>query len=194
MEGLIHADAGIIRTRPRTVVSIGVLVAVVAAAGWAGYRVLDPVGGYGQGNLLCHSTASPGVAPGILTTPRIEVRPGHSLRVRTLRMVAPVNYALAGTGIQHDGVRLGSAEYPVGDGDPETKAAWQSRTELPATLDGRTDQSIIMALEPVDVDQESSLQAVRVRYDNQWGIPYSIDVGPRIEAKPNCLLDDEEAD
>ena len=194
MEKWIHADPGILRSRPRTVVSIGVLAAVVATAGWAGYRMLDPVAGYGQGDLTCHSTAAPGVASGVLTTPWIEVKPGRSLRVRALTLVAPVNYALSGTGIQHDGAHLGAWEYPVGDGDPEMQATWLSRAELPATLDGRPDHSIVMALEPVDVSQESSLQAVHVRYDNQWGIPYSIDVGPRFEAKPNCLLDDEEAD
>lgn len=194
MERLIPADAGTLRSRPRTAVSIGVLVAVVATAGWAGYRMLDPVSGHSQGNLTCHSTAAPGVAPGVLTTPWIEVKPGSSLRVRALTLVAPVNYALAGTGIQHDGAQLGAWEYPVGDGDPELQATWLSRTKLPAILDDRPDHSIIMALEPVDASQESSLRAVRVSYDNQWGIPYSIDVGPRFEAKPNCLLDDEEAD
>ncbi|GAA1867942.1 hypothetical protein GCM10009715_13820 [Paeniglutamicibacter psychrophenolicus] len=194
MERSIHADAGTFRSSPLTVVSIGVLAVVVAIAGWAGYRMMDPVAGYGQGNLTCHSTAAPGVASGVLTTPWIEVKPGRSIQVRALTLVAPVNYALAGTGIQHDGVQLGAWEYPVGDGDPEMQATWLSRTELPATLEDRPEHSIIMALEPVDVNQESSLDSVRVRYDNQWGIPYSIDVGPRFEAKPNCLLDDEEAD
>lgn len=175
-------------------VAVGAVVAVAATAGWAGYRMLDPVAGHGQGNLTCHSTAAPGVAPGVLATPWIEVKPGRSLRVRALTLVAPVNYALAGTGIQHDGVQLGAWEYPVGDDSQEMQATWLSRTELPATLGDRPDHSIIMALEPVDVSQGSSLHAVRVRYDNQWGIPYSIDVGPRFEAKPNCLLDDGEAD
>ena len=72
MESSNHADAGALRIRPRTVVSIGVLVAVVATGGWAGYRMLDPVAGCGQGNLTCHSTAAPGVAPGVLTTPWIR--------------------------------------------------------------------------------------------------------------------------
>lgn len=192
MHRSILAEAGTLRSRRRKIVSIGVLVAVAATAGWAGYRMLDPVAGYGQSDLTCHSTAAPGVAAGVMSTPWIEVRPGRSIRIRTLTMVDPVNYALAGAGIQRKGVRLGAWEYPVGGDGPEIEAAWLSRTELPATLGDGPESSLIMALEPVDLSQESSLRAVKIGYSNQWGIPYSIDVGPRFEAKPNCLLDDEE--
>ncbi len=192
MENPILAEEGARGSRRRMPLSVGALVAVAAAAAWAGYRMLDPVAGYGQSDLTCHSTAAPGAGPGFTTTPWIEVKPGHSLQVRTLTLVDSVNYALAGTGIQHDGMRLGPREYPAGDGDPRMQAAWLSRTELPATLDDGPDSSLIMALEPIDLNQESSLRAVKIGYSNQWGLSYSIDVGPRFEAKPNCLLDDGE--
>lgn len=52
----------------------------------------------------------------------------------------------------------------------------------------------ILAAGAVDPNTGSSLRAVRVRYSNQWGPPYSVDVGPRFEAKPNCLFDDAEDD
>ena len=93
---------------------------------------------------------------------------------------------LAGSGILHDGAWLGSWEYPVGENDPDLRTAWLSLTELPATLGDGPGASILMALEPVELNHESSLCAVRLRYSNAWGLPYSIDVGPRFEAKPNC--------
>lgn len=186
MKTSIDADAGTPRRRRRRVVSIAVLVALAASAGWAGYRMLDPVAGYAQGDQFCHSTAALEVAPGVLITPWIEVKTGRSIQVQSLTLVDPVNYALAGSGIQHEGAWLGAWEYPVGENDPDVQTAWLSRTELPATLGDGLSDSIIMALEPVDLNHESSLRAVRLRYANAWGLPYSIDVGPRFEAKSNC--------
>lgn len=180
------ADAGMRRSPRRRVVAIAVLVALAASASWAGYRMLDPVASYAQGDEICHSTAALGVAPGVLTTAWIEVKAGRSIQVQSLTLVDPVNYTLAGSGILHEGAWLGSWEYPVGENDPDLQTAWLSRTELPATLGDGPSDSIMMALEPVDLNHESSLHAVRLRYSNAWGLPYSIDVGPRFEAKPNC--------
>lgn len=99
---------------------------------------------------------------------------------------ASISDALAGSGIQHGGARIGSWEFPVGENDPDLRTAWLFLTELPATLGDGPGDSILMALEPVDLNHESSLRAVRLRYSNAWGLPYSVDVGPRFEAKPNC--------
>ena len=78
---------------------------------------------------------------------------------------------LAGSGIQYEGTWLGSGEYPVGENDPDLRTAWLSLTELPATLGDGPGASILMALEPVELNHESSLRAVRLRYSNAWGLP-----------------------
>lgn len=171
--------------------AIGALVAVLGTAGWAGYRMVDPVEAYGRGDAICHSTGLPDVTPGFTATPVIKVKPGRWLDVRSIGLVDGENYRLAGTGVQNQGAAVGAMSYPVvDDGTPET-AAWLTRLELPATLGDGSNESVVMALEPVDASRESSLRAVHVEYRNEWGIPYSIDVGPRFTARPDCSVDPE---
>ena len=181
--------AGRPRRRWPLAVAIGALAAVLGTAGWAAYRMLDPVEDYARGNATCHSTGFPDIPPGNVSTPYIEVKPGRWLDVRSIDPVDGVNYRLAGTGVQNQGAAIGTLPYPVvDDGSPEA-AAWLTRVELPARLGDAPSESLIMALEPVDVSQVSSLRAVRVEYRNEWGISYGIEVGPRFTAKPDCSAD-----
>ncbi len=156
---------------------------------WAGYRMLDPVEDYARGDAVCHSTGIPGLPPGIIATPFIEVKPGRWMDVRSIGLVDGVNYRLAGAGVQDQGAGIGALPYPVADdGSPES-VAWLKRVALPATLGDASNESLIMALEPVDPSRMSSLRAVRVEYRNEWGIAYRVEVGPTFNTQPDCSVD-----
>ena len=93
------------RRRWPLAVAIAALAAVLGTAGWAAYRMLDPVEDYSRGDAICHSTGFPDVPPGIITTPFVKVKPGRWLDVRSIGLVDGVNYRLAGTGCPGQGSR-----------------------------------------------------------------------------------------
>ncbi|MFF5790513.1 hypothetical protein ACFY5D_00525 [Paeniglutamicibacter sp. NPDC012692] len=187
-------DAATERPRRRwpLAVAIGALVAVLGTAGWAAYRMVDPVEDYARGDAMCHSTGSPDAPPGIVTAPHIKVKPGRWLDVRSMNLVDGENYRLAGAGVQNLVPTIGAISYPVvDDGSPEVEA-WRKRVELPTRLGDGPNESLIMALEPVDPGQESSVRTVHVEYRNEWGLPYGLDIGPTFAARPDCSIDSEQ--
>lgn len=171
---------------PRGLAFGAIAAVLIAAAGWSGYRLLDPVAEHGVGNGVCHSTGIPDASLGIYTTPYIVVKPGWSLDVRSVRLVDPVNYELVGAGVQGATRGIGALGYPVVDDGSLEAAAWFERVELPARLGSGPDEAVVLALVPVDPGSESSVRAMRVEYRNRWGLPYRVDVGPRFEAMPDC--------
>ena len=177
------------RRRWPLAVALCALAAVLGTAGWAGYRMLDPVQESVLGNAMCLEAGNPEDPPGLMTTPSIGVKPGRWLEVRSLDMLDPVNLRLAGTGVQNQGAGIGIDRYPLADDGTLEARAWSTRAELPARLGDGENESLIMAVEPMDTHQDSSLRALRVGYRNEWGIPYSLDFGPRIAVRTDCSVD-----
>ena len=172
-------------------VALGALAAVLGTAGWAGYRMLDPVQEAVLGNAMCLDTGNIEGPPGLMTTPYLGVKPGRWLDVQSLEMLDAVNVRLVGSGVQDQGADIGIHEYPLADGGTLESRAWFTRAELPARLGDGENESLIMAVEPVDTHQDSSLRAMRVGYRNEWGIPYSLDFGPRIAVRTDCSVEPE---
>ena len=171
-------------------VACGAIAVVVATAGWAGYRILDPVGAEQGSSLTCYSTQTPGATPGAITTLHLGVKPGHTVAVRSVDLLDTVNLKLAGAGVQQVLGGIGVDHYPVESAGTAAEAAWKGRTELPAALGAGADESVIIAFEPVEPGAESSFGAVRMGYRSQWGLPYSTDLAVGFAAKPDCLLED----
>ncbi|MDO5744998.1 MAG: hypothetical protein Q4P23_11080 [Micrococcaceae bacterium] len=175
------------RRRPLVPVAIGVFVVVLAAAGWAGYRVLDPVSSSHAANgLTCMSTAFAQSSPATLIMPRIILKPGQSIVVGSLTMVDPVNFELFGAGVQHRSTGAGYYNYPLDEELSSEARAWTQRVGLPAALGDGPAESVILVIVPVDLEKESSLNTVRVGYRNGWGIPYRTEVVGPFEARADC--------
>lgn len=178
---------GTVRRRWHVPVAVGAFVILLAAAGWGGYRVLDPVSSdHGANGLTCVSTAFADSAPATLIMPRILLKPGQSLVVGSMTMVDPVNFELLGTGVQHSSTGAGYYNYPLEEDRSSEAWAWTQRVGLPAVLGDGPAESVILVIAPVDPEKESSLDTVRIGYRNQWGIPYRTEVIGQFEAKADC--------
>ncbi|PQZ92330.1 hypothetical protein CQ018_12575 [Arthrobacter sp. MYb227] len=166
--------------------AIGLLVAVLAVGSWAAYQMFDPVQEHDLGSKTCHNTENVGDRTGIITAPSIRVRHGRWVDIKSIEMLEPVNYRLSGAGVQDQIFAIGSIGYPLFDDGTAAAAAWTKRDLLPARLGNAPVQSIIMALEPAEATRESSLSGFKVRYTNQWGIPYTLKIPAVFEAKADC--------
>ncbi len=175
------------RRRWHAPAAIGAFVVVLATTGWAGYRVLDPVSGaHGANGLTCRGNAFAYSSPGTLVMPRIILKPGQYLVVESMTMINPVNFELLGTGVQRSSTETGYYNYPMNDDLSTEGWAWKQRVSLPADLGDEPAESVILVIVPVDPDQASSLDTIRVRYRNQWGIPYRTEVVGEFEARADC--------
>lgn len=190
LETTSQSSAGNRSARWPRPVAVGSIAVVVATPGWAGYRMLDPVGAEQGGGLTCYSTQTPGATPGAITTLHLGVKQGHTVTVRSVDLLDSENIKLAGAGVQQVLGGIGVDHYPVETAGTAEQTAWKGRTELPAALGAGAEESVIFAFEPLEPGAESSFGAVRVGYSSQWGLPYSTDLALGFEAKPNCLLED----
>lgn len=176
--------------RPLVPVAIGVFVVVLAAAGWAGCRVLDPVSSsHAAKGLTCMSSAFAQSSPATLIMPWIAQKPGQSLVVGSLTMVDPVNFELLGAGVQHRSTGAGYFNYPPDKELSSEARAWTQRVGLPAALGAGPAESVIPEIDPVDLEKESSLNTVRIGYRNRWGIPYRTEVVGPFEARVDCDIE-----
>lgn len=173
-------------------VAIAALVAVLATGLWAGYRLLDPVTAMDGSSTTCFSTGFPDSTAGAITTPALWVKPGRRLKVERIELIKPQNFELIGSGIQDRVDGIGVEHYPEPTGSTDDWLAWENRALLPAWMEGGTRATPIIAVKPIIVGTEASSPGVRYVYRNRWNVKYSIDQPFGVEAKPNCLLEDED--
>lgn len=173
-------------------IAIGALMALLATAGWAGYKLLDPAKQPQTSTTTCYSTGMPESSAGVITTPPLLLKEGEEITVESIELIDAQNFRVIGTGIQHRVGGIGTEYYPEPTGSTEAWLAWTERAELPAVMGSAHGETPIIAVEPIALDQDAAATGVRYVYTNRWNLRYSMDAPFAIQAKANCLLEDPE--